>query len=439
MSSMKSLFPERARSGVATGTGTDSKLTIWKSTSAILLVGFVISLGFNYETLRQQKIRLADQRTILLLRHIFQAQNSRQQISSNGGYATELWEVWPQWLERDVMCTLGVENEYFIQKYHRSRAQFEKSYTMTRFQVTEDTNPSKSTFYLTLEPTVKAGLFQTGSDCFYLDQTGAIRHSGSAHIAAGPHSPLLDEFEYWHFKPPFGIAADIKKVRVYSGALIAGFVCFFLIPNFPMASSLQRCFEDRCTQTLKLYLSMGLNPNTTLQDETPLSLLYWAILNGNEAQVTLLLDYGANPNDQADQLLWHAEIDYATSYSSDFTGVSHFTDNLDELKLYHLHIPYCARGTWACFEKPETLKALGKANLDRLFESHQISELRVVPATLMTQPQFSITLEPRIRWWPFRTGMDCYFIDQTGVIRHLGSAFVKAHAQSSPLEVKSCE
>ncbi len=137
--------------------------------------------------------------------------------------------------------------------------------------------------------------------------------------------------------------------------------------------------------------------------------------------------------------LWRAEMDYATSYSSDFTGVSHFTDNLDELKLYHLHIPYCARGTWACFEKPETLKALGKANLDRLFESHQISELRVVPATLMTQPQFSITLEPRIRWWPFRTGTDCYFIDQTGVIRHSGSAFVKAHAQSPPLEVKICE
>lgn len=32
-------------------------------------------------------------------------------------------------------------------------------------------------------------------------------------------------------------------------------------------------------------------------------MLHWAILNGNEAQVKLLLDYGANPNDQADQLL----------------------------------------------------------------------------------------------------------------------------------------
>lgn len=205
MSSMKSLFPERARSGVATGTGTGSKLTTWKSTSAILLVGLVISLGFNYETLRQQKIRLADQRACLLLRHIFQAQNSRQQINFNGGYATQLWEIWPQWLERDVICTLGMENEYFIQKYHRSRAQFEKSYTITEFQVTKDTTPSKSIFYLTMEPTVKAGFFQTGSDCFYLDQTGAIKHSGSAHIPAGPHSPLLDEFEYWHSKPPFDL------------------------------------------------------------------------------------------------------------------------------------------------------------------------------------------------------------------------------------------
>lgn len=137
--------------------------------------------------------------------------------------------------------------------------------------------------------------------------------------------------------------------------------------------------------------------------------------------------------------LWHAEMDYAAFRSSDFTAVSHFTDNLDDLELYDLDVPYCARAAWACFEKPETLKALGKANLDRLFESHQISELRVVPSTLMTQPQFSITLEPRIRWWPFRTGTDCYFIDQTGIIRHSGSAFVKAHAQSPPLEVKICE
>lgn len=137
--------------------------------------------------------------------------------------------------------------------------------------------------------------------------------------------------------------------------------------------------------------------------------------------------------------LWHAEMDYATSRSSDFTGLSHFTDNLDELKLYHLDVPSCAWGTWACFEKPETLKALGKANLDRLFQSHQITEIQVVPSTVMTQPQFSITLEPRIRWWPFRTGTDCYFIDQTGIIRHSGSAFVKADAQSPPLEVTICD
>lgn len=202
---MKSLFPESDRPGVATGTGTGSKLTIWKVTSAILLVGLVISLGFNYETLRQQKIRVADQRAIRLLRHIFEAQNSRQQINFNGGYAAELWEVWPPWLERDVICTLGMENEYFIQKYHRSRAHFEKAYTITGFQVTKDTNPSKSTFYLTLEPTVKAGFFQTGSDCFYLDQTGAMKHSGSAYIPAGPDSPLLDEFEYWDFKPPLDL------------------------------------------------------------------------------------------------------------------------------------------------------------------------------------------------------------------------------------------
>ncbi len=104
-------------------------------------------------------------------------------------------------------------------------------------------------------------------------------------------------------KLPLGIVADIKKVKAYCGALIAGFVCFFLIPHVPMDSSLQRCFEDRCTQTLKLYLAMGLNPNAKIQDGIPLSLLYWAILNGNEAQVKLLLDYGANPNDQADQLL----------------------------------------------------------------------------------------------------------------------------------------
>ncbi|MBI4751656.1 MAG: hypothetical protein HY774_24505 [Acidobacteria bacterium] len=195
------LLPDGERLSDGSGTGISSKPVIWKFTSVVLLVGLAISLGFNYEMLRQQKIRLADQRACLLLRLIFQAQYSRQLINFNGGYATELWEVWPPCLKSDVICTIGADNEYHINQYQRTRAQFEKSYLITGFQVSKNTNPSKSTFYVTLEPTIKTGFFQTGSDCFYLDQTGVIKHSGSAQIPAGPTSPRLDEFEYLYFKP----------------------------------------------------------------------------------------------------------------------------------------------------------------------------------------------------------------------------------------------
>lgn len=98
---------------------------------------------------------------------------------------------------------------------------------------------------------------------------------------------------------PLGIEADIKKLKVFSLALSLGVAGFLLLPFFLSGSTLQRCFEDRCTQTLKLYLAMGLNPNTKIQEvqgEMPHNLLYWAILDGNEAQVRLLLEYGANPN-----------------------------------------------------------------------------------------------------------------------------------------------
>lgn len=59
-----------------------------------------------------------------------------------------------------------------------------------------------------------------------------------------------------------------------------------------------------------------------------------------------------------------------------------------------------------------------------------LSVITVQPATDQTPAKFSIIAYPIIQSGPNRTGDDCLYLDETGILRHSGSATVFPTAQS---------
>ncbi|MBI4749095.1 MAG: hypothetical protein HY774_11440 [Acidobacteria bacterium] len=64
-------------------------------------------------------------------------------------------------------------------------------YIMASIKTTPKTPNSEPTYSIVIVPQVQTGLFRTGDDCFYVDQTGEIRHSGSPTTMPDANSPLL--------------------------------------------------------------------------------------------------------------------------------------------------------------------------------------------------------------------------------------------------------
>ncbi len=66
-------------------------------------------------------------------------------------------------------------------------------YQIVSFQMIPQTEKSPSRYKLQVAPNVSAGLYQSGNDCFYLDETGKIRHSSNPERLADKNSELIEE------------------------------------------------------------------------------------------------------------------------------------------------------------------------------------------------------------------------------------------------------
>lgn len=62
-------------------------------------------------------------------------------------------------------------------------------YKLGRLNSTPKTELKESTFHVIFFPSVQTGMFRTGNDCFYVDQTGVVRHSGSPTVLPDATSP----------------------------------------------------------------------------------------------------------------------------------------------------------------------------------------------------------------------------------------------------------
>lgn len=65
-------------------------------------------------------------------------------------------------------------------------------YFIKMVQIIPKTKDGESTFSVAMYPEKATGFFQTGNDCFYLDQTGIIRHSGSPTQIPDANSPPIE-------------------------------------------------------------------------------------------------------------------------------------------------------------------------------------------------------------------------------------------------------
>jgi type II secretory pathway pseudopilin PulG len=63
-----------------------------------------------------------------------------------------------------------------------------------------------------------------------------------------------------------------------------------------------------------------------------------------------------------------------------------------------------------------------------------LGEMKATPATRTEPAKYSITAFPAVKDGTARSGDDCFFVDETGVIRHSGSPDKLATADSPPID-----
>ncbi len=84
------------------------------------------------------------------------------------------------------------EGSGFIAKHSTEMQQTpDRGFIIASMKATPKTPDRESTYSMVIVPEVRTGLFRTGDDCFYVDQTGEIRHSGSPTVLPDANSPLL--------------------------------------------------------------------------------------------------------------------------------------------------------------------------------------------------------------------------------------------------------
>lgn len=68
------------------------------------------------------------------------------------------------------------------------------------------------------------------------------------------------------------------------------------------------------------------------------------------------------------------------------------------------------------------------------YSGYLLGPIKVIPKTDTTPSTFSVIAYPIVKDGFKRTGDDCYYIDQTGILRHSSSTSINPDANSSPLK-----
>ncbi|HMZ81232.1 MAG TPA: hypothetical protein PLL06_16135, partial [Acidobacteriota bacterium] len=153
-----------------------------KATLSQIQIGFGLRIpATDVSGLARRQANTAS--AVQVLRNLHSAQVVYQTSLGKGNFASSLKLLGPGGEEAVDFLDESIVN---MQTTPRN------GYLLGPLKVTPPGENTAPTYSISAFPAVKEGNAQTGDDCFYVDETGVIRHSGSATKPAGPESEPVE-------------------------------------------------------------------------------------------------------------------------------------------------------------------------------------------------------------------------------------------------------
>lgn len=152
-----------------------------------LVVFMLLTIGsIAILNLRAAKRRSHSERSAVdMIRQIHRAQESYQKAKGQGNYTADLKELGQLEFEGKPLLAPEIVN---------AQQQHVHGYTLGPIVVQPRISGQPARYHLTAFPCYESELSRCGSDCFFIDQTGIVRHSGKPNVIPTALSqPLVDE------------------------------------------------------------------------------------------------------------------------------------------------------------------------------------------------------------------------------------------------------
>lgn len=152
-----------------------------------LVVFILLTIGLiAIPNLMATKRRSHSERSALnMIRQIHRAQEYYQKAKGQGNYTPDLEELGKLELDGKPLLSLEIV---------KAQKQNVHGYWLGPIIVHPRISGRPARYHLTTFPCYESELSRCGSDCFYIDQTGIVRHSGKPNVIPTVLSePLLDE------------------------------------------------------------------------------------------------------------------------------------------------------------------------------------------------------------------------------------------------------
>lgn len=141
------------------------------------------AMGMNSAVFRSMRIRDANtRRAIQTMRYFHTAQVVYCVPLGKGNFAAQA---------KDFSSICGVGSCPLDLEIATMQTSPYLGYIIASMKATPKTPDREPTYSMVIVPEIRKGPFRTGNDCFYVDQTGEIRHSGSPIVMPDANSPLI--------------------------------------------------------------------------------------------------------------------------------------------------------------------------------------------------------------------------------------------------------
>lgn len=159
----------------------------WRITETALAVFILLTIGsIAIPNLMAAKRRShSEHHALNMIRQIHRAQESYQKAKGQGNYTPDLEALGKLEIDGKPVLSPDVVN---------AQKQNVHGYQLGPIIAQPRISGRPARYHITAFPCYESELSRCGSDCFYIDQTGIVRHSGKPNVIPTAWSePLLDE------------------------------------------------------------------------------------------------------------------------------------------------------------------------------------------------------------------------------------------------------